>query len=71
MSNRVQETTKTTNVRMQNCYTQTKISGYFVFHNWQQSRTIPRLKTEGSNLPLVLTFTFTCAGTKTSYFDSC
>lgn len=38
---------------------------------FQQSRTIPRLKTEGSNLPLVLTFTFTCAGTKTSYFDSC
>lgn len=32
MSNRVQETTKTTNVRMRNCYTQTKISGYF-FNN--------------------------------------
>ena len=71
MSNRVQATTKTTNVRMRNCYTQTKISGYFVFLNWQQSRTIPRLKTEGSNLPLGLTFTFTCGGTKTSYFDSC
>lgn len=71
MRKHVQETTKTTNVRMRNRYNQTKISEYFVFHNWQQSRTIPRLKTEGSKLPLVLTFIFTCAGTKIPYLDPC